>query len=45
MPVHKTKGGGMQWGKRGKVYHGKGVRAKAEAQRKAAYAHGYKGSK
>ena len=42
-PVHSTPGGGHQWGSRGKVYHGKGSKAKAAAQGQAAYASGYKG--
>jgi len=40
MPVMKTKGG-YRWGKSGKVYK---TKAQAEAQGKAAYAAGYKGS-
>lgn len=39
MPVHKV-AGGWKWGSHGKVYKSK---AKAAAQGKAAYAHGYKG--
>ena len=39
MPVHKVKGG-WQWGNHGKVYRSK---AKAAAQGRAAYAHGYRG--
>lgn len=39
MPVHKVKGG-YQWGEHGKVYKSK---AKADRQRRAAFAHGYKG--
>jgi len=39
MPVHKVKRG-YQWGSHGKVYKSK---AKAAAQGRAAYAHGYKG--
>jgi len=42
MPVRKVKGG-YRWGGHGKIYRGKGARAKAEAQGKVAYAHGYKG--
>lgn len=42
MPVHKTPGGGYQWGKSGKIYYGKGAKAKAEKQGRAAYANGYK---
>ena len=45
MPVHKTSGGGYQWGNSGKVYYGKGAKAKAEKQGRAAYANGYKGDK
>jgi len=40
MPVMKTKGG-YKWGKSGKVYK---TKAQAEAQGRAAYAAGYKGS-
>lgn len=42
MPVHK-KGGGYQWGGHGTVYRGKGAKAKALRQGRAAYAGGYKG--
>ena len=45
MPVHRTKSGGYQWGKSGKVYFGKGAKEKAEKQGRAAYANGYKGKK
>ena len=45
MPVHKTKGGGYQWGKSGKVYYGPNAKEKAEKQARAAYAHGYKEKK
>ncbi len=41
MPVHKV-GDGYRWGNHGKIYKGKGARAKAEAQGRAAYANGYK---
>lgn len=41
MPVHPVKGGGYQWGSKGKVYRGKGAKAKAERQGRAARAHGY----
>lgn len=40
MPVHRTKSGGYQWGKTGKVYKSK---AKAERQGRAIYANNYKG--
>ena len=43
MPVHKTPGGGYQWGNSGKVYYGKNAKAKAEKQGRAAYANGYNG--
>lgn len=33
----------LQWGKFCKVYYGKGAKAKAEKQCRAAYANGYKG--
>lgn len=42
-PVHAVSGGGYQWGNHGKVYHGKNAKAKATAQGRAAYAHGYRG--
>jgi len=42
MPVHKVNGG-YQWGKSGKVYRGKGAKARAARQGRAAYAHGYRG--
>ena len=47
MPVHKVAGKGTkyQWGSHGKVYTGKGAKAKAAAQGRAAYANGYKGKK
>ena len=32
MPVHKTKGGGYQWGSTGKVYYGKDAKEKAQKQ-------------
>jgi hypothetical protein len=35
MPVHRTRGGGYQYGQRGKVYHGKGAKAKAARQGRA----------
>lgn len=44
MPVRKVSGG-YRWGKHGKVYRGKGAKARAARQGRAAYAHGYKGSK
>lgn len=40
MPVHRTKSGGYQWGKTGKVYKS---RAKAERQARAIYASGWRG--
>lgn len=45
MPVHKTKGGGYQWGKSGKIYYGKSAKEKAEKQARAAYANGYREKK
>jgi len=42
MPVKKVKGG-YRWGSRGKVYKGKGARAKAARQGRAAYSNGYRG--
>jgi hypothetical protein len=35
VPVERTSGGGYRWGKQGKVYYGKGARAKAAAQGRA----------
>lgn len=40
MPVRKVKGG-YRWGSHGKVYRGKGAKAKATRQGRAAYASGY----
>lgn len=45
MPVHKVGKDGYKWGKSGKLYKGAGAKAKAEAQGRAAYASGYKGTK
>ena len=45
MPIHKTKSGGWQWGKSGKVYYGPNAKEKAEMQARAAYANGYKEKK
>ena len=42
MPTKKTKSGGYKWGSHGKTYYGKGAKKKAQAQGRAAYAHGYK---
>ena len=45
MPVYKVKKGtktGYRWGTRGKVYTGKGAKAKATKQGRAARAGGYK---
>ena len=51
MPVRKvqtTRNGqpvsGYKWGDSGKIYTGPGAKAKAEAQGRAAFANGYKGS-
>lgn len=44
MPVHKVKGG-YRWGSHVKLYRGKGAKAKAARQGRAAYASGYKGRK
>ena len=44
MPIRKVKGG-YRWGGHGKVYRGKGARAKAAAQGRAAHASGYRGSR
>lgn len=35
MPVRKTKSGGYKYGSKGKTYHGKGAKAKAEKQGRA----------
>lgn len=42
MPVRRVKGG-YRWGKHGKIYRGKGAKAKAARQGRAAYANGYRG--
>lgn len=42
MPVHKTPGGGYQWGKTGKVYYGKDAKKKAEKQGLAIRLSGWK---
>ena len=42
MPVHKAKGG-YQYGGKGKVYHGKGAKAKAARQGRAIKASQHKG--
>jgi hypothetical protein len=48
MPTRKVRTAdgktGYQWGSKGKVYTGKGAKAKADAQGKAARASGYRGS-
>lgn len=44
MPVRKVSGG-YKWGSSGKLYKGKGAKAKAAKQGRAAYANGYKGRK
>jgi hypothetical protein len=41
MPVRPVSGG-HRWGSKGKIYRGKGSRAKAARQGRAAYAHGYR---
>jgi len=41
MPTEKV-GGGYRWGKKGKIYRGKGAKAKAEKQGRAIRASGYK---
>jgi len=48
MPVHavRDKRGrvkGYRWGNKGKLYTGKGAKAKAGRQGRAAYANGYRG--
>jgi tRNA splicing endonuclease len=42
MPVHKVKGG-YKFGSHGKVYRGKGAKAKAARQGRAIRASGWKG--
>lgn len=42
MPVHKTKDGGYQWGRTGKVYYGRDAKRKAELQGIAIEKSGYK---
>ncbi len=42
MPVRKVGKDCYQWGRHGKVYCGKGVKAKATKQGQAAYAAGYR---
>ena len=42
MPVKKCSGSGYKWGNSGKCYKGKGAKAKAAKQGRAAYANGYK---
>lgn len=48
MPVHRVHRGGRvgyQWGDHGKSYFGPGAEEKAALQGRAAYAHGYRGSR
>ena len=42
MPVRKVGNNCYRWGDSGKKYCGKGARAKAQRQGRAAYANGYK---
>lgn len=35
MPTRKTRGGGYRYGKTGKIYYGKGAKAKADKQGRA----------
>jgi hypothetical protein len=35
MPVRKAKGGGYRWGRRGRIYRGKGARNRALKQGRA----------
>ena len=44
MPVRKVGPNSYQWGNSGKVYSGKGAKAKAERQGRAIYASGYRGA-
>jgi len=41
MPARKVKGG-YRWGSKGKIYRGKGAKAKAEKQGRAIRASGYR---
>ena len=43
LPVKSVGKGCYKWGNSGKKYCGKGAKAKATKQGKAAYANGYKG--
>jgi len=43
MPVRKVGKNAYKWGSKGKTYRGKGARAKAARQGRAAYAAGYRG--
>ena len=45
MPVRHVGGGCYQWGHHGKVYCGHGAKEKAERQGRAAYSHGYQGTR
>jgi hypothetical protein len=49
MPVRKVKKGNRsdcyRWGNTGKIYCGKGAKAKATKQGRAAYVNGYRGKK
>lgn len=45
MPVHRTKSGGYQWGKTGKVYYGKDAKQKAQKQGIAIRLSGWKEKK
>lgn len=44
MPVAKVSGG-YRWGAKGKTYRGRGAKAKAEAQGRAAHESGYQSKK
>ncbi len=47
MPVRKVTVGsrtGYRWGTSGKTYYGSGAKQKAQAQGRAAYASGYRGT-
>jgi hypothetical protein len=43
LPVRKTKGGGYRYGRTGKVYYGKGAKAKAARQGRAIEARRHRG--
>ena len=42
-PIRKVGKSGYKWGKSGKLYKGKGAKAKANKQMRAIFANGWKG--